>query len=328
MTIRRTDTDAAVALLERTDPVDPEQLKAELDTAAARSRVTRLIAADPARSPTPHSRLAHSPWTVPRPGRRASTAIAAAAGAAALAVAVAAVDGGAPAVQNAFAKPVRGALRALTPPARSILHVDFTTTEIHTGSKPITWHQDTYGELSPPYTSRTLDLRLPGTPPGTDGTSGKLGDQLYDPINHTIYAPPQPRPKPGSRTPSPAQQVQLYEPFMAQYISRLRAELASGAARVDGRTIVDRRAAIRIRFVDSKELDYVAADGSYVPIKTIQGTPSSADGETISVFHVFEYLPLAGHAKLLSLTAQHPTAHINTSLADFRAANAHLFPDG
>jgi hypothetical protein len=32
------------------------------------------------------------------------------------------------------------------------------------------------------------------------------------------------------------------------------------------------------------------------------------------VFHTFEYLPAKGNAGLLSLRAQHPTAHIDTSL--------------
>jgi hypothetical protein len=115
---------------------------------------------------------------------------------------------------------------------------------------------------------------------------------------------------------------------MAQYIHSLRAKLASGAARVDGRAIVDGRAAIKIKFARSDEVDYVAADGSYAPIKTITGTPSSGDGQLINVYHIFEYQPSKGNARLLSLTAQHPTARIDTSLAAFRASLKRMFRDG
>lgn len=92
--------------------------------------------------------------------------------------------------------------------------------------------------------------------------------------------------------------------------------------------MLDGRVAIKISFARSDEIDYVAADGSYVPIETIQGTPSSPDGQTTNVFHTFEFLPVAGNAKLLSLTAQHPSAAINRSLADFRAAGKRLFSNG
>ena len=40
-----------------------------------------------------------------------------------------ALDGGTPAVQTASAKTISGALRALTMPAASILHIDATTTQ-------------------------------------------------------------------------------------------------------------------------------------------------------------------------------------------------------
>ena len=115
---------------------------------------------------------------------------------------------------------------------------------------------------------------------------------------------------------------------MSQYIRQLRAKLASGAARVDGRATVDGRAAIKIKFVHSDETDYVTADGSYVPIKTIQGSPSSGYGQLVNVYHTFKYLPAAGNAGLLSLTAQHPSARIDRSLRDFRAADNRLFPNG
>jgi hypothetical protein len=113
---------------------------------------------------------------------------------------------------------------------------------------------------------------------------------------------------------------------MSQYIRLLRAKLASGKARVDGRATIDGRPAIKITFVGRDEIDYVAADGSYAPIKTIGGAPSR--GQLISVYHTFKLLPATGNAGLLSLAAQHPSARIDRSLRDFRTAGNRLFPNG
>ena len=209
-----------------------------------------------------------------------------------------------------------------------ILHIDVTSTQTTTGHPTYVWEQDLYEQTSSPYLSRTIDKRLPGTPPGTEGVNSIGSEETYDPTNNTIYAPATPKAPPGTRTPTPAQIARLFEPYMSQYIRQLRAKLASGAARVDGRATVDGRAAIKIKFVHSDETDYVAADGSDVPIKTIQGSPSSGYGQLVNVYHTFKYLPAAGNAGLLSLTAQHPGARIDRSLRDFRAADNRLFPNG
>jgi hypothetical protein len=320
---RGSDMSTAVAVLERADPVDQERLAAELDTASARERIARLIAADAAgrgRRGSARRRTAG--------GARIKVTVATVAAAAAVAVTAVALDGGTPAVQSASAKTISGALRALGVPAGSILHIDATTTQTTTGRPTYTWRQELYEQTSPPYLTRIVDKRLPGTPPGTEAVYGVGTDETYDPNTNTIYDPPTPKPVPGARTLTPAQEARLFEPFMAQYIRRLRAKLASGVARVDGRATVDGRAAIKIKFAGSDEIDYVAADGSYAPIETIQGTPSSADGQLVNVFHTFEYLHAAGNASLLSLTAQHPSAQIDRSLGDFRAADKRLFPNG
>ena len=209
-----------------------------------------------------------------------------------------------------------------------ILHIDFTSTQTTTGHPTYVWEQDLYEQTSSPYLSRTIDKRLPGTPPGTEGVSSIGSEETYDPTNNTIYAPATPKAPPGTRTPTPAQIARLFQPYMSQYIRQLRAKLASGAARVDGRATLDGRAAIKIKFAHSNETDYVAADGSDVPIKTIQGSPSSGYGQLVNVYHTFKYLPAAGNAGLLSLTVQHPSAKIDRSLRDFRAANKRLFPNG
>jgi hypothetical protein len=214
------------------------------------------------------------------------------------------------------------------PGGGSILHIDETTTQITAGHPTYIWRQERYEETSPPYLTRIIDKRLLGTPPGTEGVYGIGTEQDYDPTNNIIYDPPMPKPPPGTRSLTPAQEDQLFEPYDAQYVRRLRAELASGKARAEGRATVDGRAAIKIKFAGTDEIDYVAADGSYVPIETIHGSPSSASGQTIDVYHTFKFLRAAGNVGLLSLTAQHPSARIDRSLRDFRAAGNRLFPNG
>jgi hypothetical protein len=209
-----------------------------------------------------------------------------------------------------------------------ILHIDWTTIQPDEGW---TYEQEVYEETSPPYLTRTIVVKsVDGTPPGTEGLTGfETGEQTYDPTNNTIYDPPTPPPPPGQQTMTPAQEAQMFVPYMSQYIAHLRAKLASGEAHVDGPATADGRAAIEITFANSNEIDYVAADGSDVPIETVGGTPStSPGGELINVYHTFEYLPAAGNMGLLSLTAQHPSARVDTSLRDFRAADNRLFPNG
>jgi hypothetical protein len=209
-----------------------------------------------------------------------------------------------------------------------ILHIDQTTTQITRGHPTYTWRQEMYEETAPPYVTRIIDKRLLGTTPGTEGVYGIGTEQDYDPMNNTIYNPPMPKPPPGTRSLTRAQEDLMFEPYDVQYIRRLRAELASGKAKAEGRATVNGRAAIKIKFAHSDEVDYVAADGSDIPIETIHGSPTSANGQTIDLYHTFEFLPAAGNAGLLSLTAQHPSARIDRSLRDFRAAGNRLFPNG
>ena len=326
MTDRKTDVGAAIALLERVDPADQERLVAELDMSFAQQRIARLIAADT----VARDRRRRVRRRLPI-GRSRRATILSVVTAVAVVVAVVALDTSSSQLPSAQAKTISGALRALTAPAGSILHIDATTTQTSVGHPTYTWRQDVYEQLALPFRTRILDQRLRGTLPGTEAVYGiGIGEQTYDPSNNTIYAPNVPKPKavPGTPTLTPAQQARLFEPFMAQYIRQLRAKLASGAARVVGRTTVENRAAIKIAFAGTAEMDYVAADGTYAPIETIQGTLSSANGKLIRKFHTFEYLAMAGHAGLLNLKTQHPDAQIDRSLADFRAAGKRLFRGG
>lgn len=218
---------------------------------------------------------------------------------------------------------------AVGPSGESILHTDVTTTQITPGHPTVTWREEFYAQLTPPYLTRGIRRCLPGTPPDTEGAfSLETGEQIYDPTDNTIYAPPRPEPKPGAHRVTPAQAARMSEPYMSRYIATLRAKLASGKASVVGRATVDGRAALKLKFARSDEIDYVAADGSYAPIKMIRGSGSSKDVQLINLYHTFEYLPAAGNAGLLSLTAQHPSAKVNTSRCDFLAALSRLYPNG
>jgi hypothetical protein len=228
----------------------------------------------------------------------------------------------------AFWKSADGLERMPAVNGAQILHIDATTTQITRGHPTCTWRQETFQQTSPPYLARTIDKRLPGTPPGTEGTWGIGGEAIYDPTTNTIYDAATPKSAPGAQILTPAQQPWMLEPHMAQYIPSLKAKLASGTARVDGRAAVDGRVALRIKFAGSDEIDYVAADGSMVPIKTIQSTGPSGDGQLINVYYTFEYLTAEGNAGLLSLTAQHPSARIDRNLRHFRAAIRRLHPNG
>jgi hypothetical protein len=91
-----------------------------------------------------------------------------------------------------------------------------------------------------------------------------------------------------------------------------------------GHTTVAGRDTIEIRSSDGHTTFYVAAH-SYTPVElTTRGT----DGGTTTRFGAYQELPLKGNRELLSLTAQHPTAKIDRSVADFQAAQERLFPHG
>jgi hypothetical protein len=98
-----------------------------------------------------------------------------------VAVTAVAIDGGTPAVQSASAKTIGGALRALTQPTGSILHIDATTTQTTPGQPTYTWRQELYEQTTLPYLTRIIDKHLPGTPSGTEAAYGIGTEQTYDP---------------------------------------------------------------------------------------------------------------------------------------------------
>jgi hypothetical protein len=112
------------------------------------------------------------------------------------------------------------------------------------------------------------------------------------------------------------------------WVARLRQQLSSGQARVDGHATIHGRDTIKIVFADNSNTYYIAADGSYAPVEESSGTPTDNTGITTLVFHTYEQLPASRNGDLLSLTARHPTAKVDSSLSDFRAALTRLFANG
>jgi hypothetical protein len=114
------------------------------------------------------------------------------------------------------------------------------------------------------------------------------------------------------------------DPFSATFRGQVLSLLRSGRARVAGHATVDGRDTIEIRATDG-HLTYYLAPNSYTPVElTTRGTT----GGTVLRFDVYQELPLEESSKLLSLTAQHPTAIVDRDVADYQAAEARLFPHG
>jgi hypothetical protein len=329
----------ATALLERANPVELTGLVSHDDLSAARAEIERRIAGSE-RDAVADAIAAHARHGSSRAIRRQGSAIrlAALGLAAAAGVTILALSTGAePATQSASAQTISKALRALDAPSGSILHIDFTGTSSYPGGHSWTWTQDSWDELDSPWRQLTIDERQPGTPAGTAATY----NQLYDPTTNTVFAPPLPASphavhitaaKWAAMTPQQRNGVRainnsLHHPWMSQYIDQLKSKLASGRARLDGRVKIVGQRTIKITFPGSSEVDYVSPT-SYLPVEISEGTPRSSAGITTYVFHTFEYLPAAASAGVFNLEAAHPTASVDTSLSDYRAANGRLFPDG
>lgn len=236
------------------------------------------------------AQLAASLRPRPRPRRGLSRPIVvgfAAATAAAAAIALVTVAGttgsGGPAIASAAV--VHHALEAVTPPANEILHVKVVGTQSGLAIAAETWQQ-----TSAPYASRGLK--------GEVGRQGEFGDNgtssfQYEPQTNTIYEQPDPSP-----------------PTFADPVSQIRGELATGQAQNVGTVVIDGKSLYKIDLphglvgyfaqndYQPRYLDDPQRDGSVVRLRIV----------------VYEYLPLTpSNRALLSVTAQHPTARIDTN---------------
>ena len=125
-----------------------------------------------------------------------------------------------------------------------------------------------------------------------------------------------PRPTVGSQTLSSVRRLA---------IKLLR---APGSTVTDGVT-VDGQHAIQITSADGKTV-YDVAPGTYTPIQISQPNPDlsgNTPSTTTSTFSNWQKLKgTPANLALLSLTAQHPSATVNSTAAGYKAAENQLFP--
>ena len=221
-----------------------------------------------------------------RVGMRLGIGSAAAVSAAVVAVALVALigTGGSSGPSAAEAAIIRHALLAMTSPANSIVHVKETGVQDGTPVS-VEWWQQT----SPPYAMRLIK-----------GPVGELGEQAddgtttfqYDARTNTIF-----------RTPDSS------GPTLIDPLSIVRQQLAEGSAEVAGTVTIDGVSLYKIELPNGvvgyfdttdyrpKYVDNPQHDGSVVRTQVV----------------TYEELPLtAENEKLLSVTAQHPDARVET----------------
>jgi hypothetical protein len=114
------------------------------------------------------------------------------------------------------------------------------------------------------------------------------------------------------------------DPTSGEFRDQILALLNSGGARVAGHERIEGRDAIEIDSADG-HTTYFVDPGTYVPLEL--RTRGTGGGTTLR-FRTYEKLELDGNGSLLSLRAQHPTARLDRDPADYRAAEARLFPRG
>lgn len=227
-----------------------------------------------------------------RPSLRLALPAAAALGASAVAVLLF-LGGGGAGPSAASAAILHRTLAAVTPPTGKIVHVK--TTDVENGVQFVgEWWQET----SPPYASR-----------GTKGLAGHLAEfaddgnisYTYDPSTNTIYERPDTSP-PTSDDP----------------VTLIRSELANGRAQVAGTTVINGASLYAIT-LSSGVVAYVDKT-TYVPRYL---DDPQRNGTTVRLDVVtYEYLPAsASDTRLLSITAQHPDARVDTNPSDYPAAS-------
>jgi hypothetical protein len=228
----------------------------------------------------------------PRPKRHFSRRIAfgvaavAAAGAASIAVLVGANGSGGPALANAAI--IRHAIRAVTSPAGTILHVKVLSVQNGTQFVGEWWQQ-----TGPPYANR-----------GLKGDAGHFGESAdngttsfqYDPGTNTIYERPD-----SSR------------PTFTDPISQVRQQLQNGQAHVDGAVVIDGVSLYKIALPQGLVGYFDRSD--YMP-RYLDDPQRDGTVERLRVV-TYEHLAMTrANESLLSMTAQHPDARIDTNSND------------
>lgn len=225
----------------------------------------------------------------PRPRRRprmrifAGVSAVSAAAAIALVALVGSTGSGGPTAADAAI--IHHALRAVTPPAGEILHTKVVGTQ-----NGMTFAVEVWRQTAPPYAGRAIKDQMEFSDNGSTSFD-------YDHAKNTIYERPDSSPRPAPNDP----------------VAQIRQELASGQAQVKGTVVIE-----------GTSLDKIDLPRGFVGyFDTSNYAPRYVDaprrGGTVVRFRVevYKYLPMTpANRDLLSVTAQHPGARIDTNPSD------------
>ena len=263
--------------------------------------------------------------------------VAAGLAAAGIAAALVAAGGGPSIVDRAEA--------ALTLDSGSILHMKLDGRQTNPKDGSVTRWEDESWELSGANARRQIEVNAGGRVESALTADGLA--QIYDPTTNTIYSenaaeaktkrtpdgnPGKPVPKQAQAPSASKQQL----PPKAQNLGadveqprtpaeKLRLLLQGGKLREDGHESIDGRDAIRL-VSDTADLAYLVDADTFAPI---EWTSRRAGGTVTLRFHVYETLPAnPENEALVSLTAQHPGAAVDSDSAHYDAVQSRLFPAG
>jgi hypothetical protein len=190
---------------------------------------------------------------------------------------------------------IHHALRAVTPPAGEILHQKAVGTQNGTTFGTEVWRQ-----TAPPYAGRAIKDQMEFSDNGTTSF-------YYDPATNTIYERPDSSPRPAPNDP----------------VAQIRQELASGQAHVNGTVVIEGTSLYKIDlprgFVGYFDTSNYAPRYVDAPQRDGHRAADPRQAATVIRFRVevYEYLPMTpANRDLLSVTAQHPGARIDTNPSD------------
>ncbi|HEY3776366.1 MAG TPA: hypothetical protein VGL69_25450 [Solirubrobacteraceae bacterium] len=340
------------------DPLAGEPIRPAEETEAS---LTRLLAHGPDPVLRPRRPRRTRRWWLVR-----AAPIGIGAGAAAVLAAALPAHGPARVGQAHAQTIIRRAADALTGAHGAILEADVSTTQTWSNGTSKSWSEQDWQELARPYDGRTIDTGVWPQPVEMATVHGDqwLYDASTNTIYtneptpaFTLSAGPTPHTftlHVGTQTltVSAAQAAKLRSgadvwasdqnqsliviprittgPQTLSWFRHAAIHLlhAPGSTVTDGLT-VDGQHAIQISSADGQTV-YDVAPSTYAPIQMTQPNPTlpgNTPSTTMSTVSGWQKLPgTPANLGLLSLTAQHPNATVDTSAADYTAAENRLFP--
>jgi hypothetical protein len=256
------------------------------------------------------------------------------------------------------------AAAAIAHQQNAILHVDMIGTQTNPNGSTDRWEDESWQATAAPHARRQIEKT--SNAPATDTALDGLGlQQLYDASTNTIFESRDNTSAGDAKTPTPDPSAVAKQragtdkngdkvivtkdkggkatvggtvppitpptvaatPGAADDMFRQQAVdmLHSGNAKVERDVVFDGRKAIRITSTERKTVYIIDAD-TYAPIEW--QTRGDGGGVTLH-FDAYETLPASdANMALLSLTAQHPSAKIDTNPAHYSEATGRLFPGG